>query len=258
MTQPMCFPVTWYFTIDMMTCIILDDEEISVTQLRRYIEKIPTLMLKAYFTDPNEALLYLEKEKVDLVFLDMEMPNCAIDGLDFVRIMGDSQNYIFTTAYPEYALRGFEYNAIDFLHKPFSFERFTKAVQKARQLIGQSGKKADSEADETYTYVRVEGKLQRVDFDDICWIESERNGIWFCTEANRFASSLTIGDIDNRLPKNQFVRVHKSFIIAINKAEIINKDTICIRRQDKLHEIPIGDAYRKEFILSIENKIMKK
>lgn len=240
-----------------MTCLILDDEEICVNQLRKYIEKVPTLNLKAYFTNPNDALLYLEREKVDVIFVDMEMPNYALDGLDFVRIMGDSQNYIFSTAYPEYASPSYEYSAIDFLHKPYSFERFTKAIQRAKQVLGIHTKEDTSAAD-NYTYVRVEGKLQRVDFDDLCWVESERNGIWFYTETNRFNSTLTISDIEARLPQSQFIRIHKSYIIPVNKVEVINKDTICIRRQGELEEIPIGDTYRREFITSIENKIMRK
>ena len=239
-----------------MTCLILDDEEISIHQLRNYIQKVPTLTLKAYFTDPNAALLYLETEKVDIIFLDMEMPNYAIDGLDFIRIVGDSQHYIFTTAYPEYALPSYEYNAIDFLHKPYPFERFTKAVQRAKQLVEVSLKEGSIETT-SFTYVRGEGKLQRVDFDDICWIESERNGIWFYTEANRFNAAITISDVEARLPKNQFVRIHKSYIIAINRAETIGKDMVLIRREGKLHEIPIGDAFRKDFNKSLEDKILK-
>ena len=240
-----------------MTCLILDDEEICILQLRNYIQKVPTLTLKAHFTDPNEALLYLETEKVDVIFLDMEMPNYAIDGLDFIRIVGDSQHYVFTTAYPQYALPSYEYNAIDFLHKPYSFERFTKAVQRAKQLLDVSTKEEPVEMT-SYTYVRGEGKLQRVDFEDICWIESERNGIWFYTEANRFNSAITISDIEARLPPNQFVRIHKSYIIAVNKAETIGKDMVYIRREGKLQEIPIGDAFRKDFSRLIEDKILKK
>ncbi|XAZ82024.1 LytTR family DNA-binding domain-containing protein (plasmid) [Fibrella sp. ES10-3-2-2] len=240
-----------------MTCLILDDEEMSVNQLRKFIERVPTLNLKACFTNPSDAILYLEHEKVDLIFVDMEMPNLALDGLDFVRIMGGSQNYIFTTAHPKYASPSYEHKAIDFLEKPFSFERFTKAVQRAKQLLDIL-KREDTVASDAYTFVRVEGNLQRVNFDDLCWIESERNGIWFYTETNRFHSALTIGDIGSRLPQNQFFRIHKSYIIPVIKAELINKDSICVRRQGKLQEIPIGDTYRKEFINFIENKIMKK
>ncbi|MEZ0487558.1 LytR/AlgR family response regulator transcription factor [Fibrella aquatica] len=240
-----------------MTCLILDDEELCVNQLRKYIEKVPTLHLKASFTNPDDALLYLEREKVDIVFLDMEMPNHALDGLDFARIMGDSQRYIFTTAHPEYALPSYEHNAIYFLHKPYPFEHFTKAVQRAKQLL-EVLVREDTALTNNYTFVRVDGSLQRVNFDDICWVESERNGIWFNTETNRFHSALTISDMMTRLPKHQFVRIHKSFIIPVNKAELINKDSISILREGKLHEIPIGETYRKEFITLIENKVMKK
>jgi len=240
-----------------MTCLILDDEEICVNQLRKFIEKVPTLNLKAHFANPNEALLYLEREQVDVIFLDMEMPNCALDGLDFVRIMGDTQNYIFTTAHPKYASPSYEHKAIDFLQKPYSFERFTKAVQRAKQVL-EIQTKEDSTLTANYTFVRVDGNLQRVNFDDLCWVESERNGIWFYTETNRFHSALTIGDISTRLPQNQFFRIHKSYIIPVSKAEVINKDSICILRQGQLKEIPIGDTYRKEFITYIENKVMKR
>ncbi|MCK8495529.1 MULTISPECIES: LytR/AlgR family response regulator transcription factor [Spirosoma] len=240
-----------------MTCIILDDEEICVNQLRKFIEKVPTLHLKACFTNPSDAIVYLEREKVDLVFVDMEMPNLSLDGLDFVRILGDSQNYIFTTAHPKYASPSYEHKAIDFLEKPFSFERFSIAVQRAKQLL-EGIKRDDSPAPDNYTFVRVDGNLQRVDFSDLCWVESERNGIWFYTETNRFHSALTISDIGMRLPQHQFFRIHKSYIIPVNKAEVINKYSICILRQGKLQEIPIGDTYRKEFITFIENKVMKK
>ncbi|RZM07812.1 MAG: response regulator transcription factor [Pedobacter sp.] len=241
----------------VMTCLILDDEELCVNQLRKYIEKVPTLHLKASFTNPDDALLYLEREKVDIVFLDMEMPNHALDGLDFARIMGDSQRYIFTTAHPEYALPSYEHNAIYFLHKPYPFEHFTKAVQRAKQLLEVLARE-DIAVMNNYTFVRVDGSLQRVNFDDICWIESERNGIWFNTETNRFHSALTISDMMTRLPTHQFVRIHKSFIIPVNKAEVINKDSISVLKEGKLHEIPIGETYRKEFITLIENKVMKK
>ncbi|GAB2530662.1 LytR/AlgR family response regulator transcription factor [Spirosoma aerophilum] len=240
-----------------MTCLILDDEEICVNLLRKYIEQVPTLNLKATFTNPNDALLFLEHEKVDLIFLDMEMPNYSLDGLDLIRILGDSQNYIFTTGHPKYASPSYEYNAIDFLEKPFRFERFTKSVQRAKQVLSILALR-DTTPTDTYTFVRVNGNLQRVDFDDLCWVESERNGIWFYTETNRYYSGLSIGDIEARLPKNQFMRVHKSYIIPISKAEVINKETISIRRQGKLQEIPIGETYRKEFISAIENKIMRK
>lgn len=239
-----------------MTCLILDDEELSIKYLQNFVAKVPQLELKASFTDPDEAMLYLGKHQVDLIFLDIEMPNCQIDGLDFAKIMGPDQHYIFTTGKPEHALSSFEYNTIDFLCKPFLFERFARAVQKARQIL-EARKDEKAEAD-TFTYIRSEGKLQRIDFDELCWLESERNGIWLTTENGRYNTMMSIGDIEARLPKQSFARIHKSFIISLAKAETINKESVSVRRQGKLQEIPIGDAYRKDFITSLESKILKR
>lgn len=240
----------------MITCLILDDEELSIGLLRQYIAKIPQLDLKASFTDPTEALLYLEKQSVDLIFLDIEMPNFAIDGLDFIRIVGNDQHYVFTTGYPQYALSSYDYNTVDFLHKPYTFERFAKAIQKAKQVLAAS--RTDHLEADTFTFIRVEGKLQRIDFAELCWIASERNGIWLHTETGQFNSPLPISDIEARLPEQHFVRIHKSFIISLSKAEVINKDYVYVRQQETLHEIPIGDTYRKEFASLLESKITKK
>lgn len=240
----------------MITCLILDDEELAIGLLRQYIAKIPQLDLKASFTDPTEALLYLEKQSVDLIFLDIEMPNFAIDGLDFIRIVGNDQHYVFTTGYPQYALSSYDYNTVDFLHKPYTFERFAKAIQKAKQVLTAS--RTDSQETDTFTYIRVDGKLQRIDFAELCWISSERNGIWLYTETGQFNTPLQISDMETRLPEQQFVRIHKSFIISLNKADVINKDYACVQRQGALHEIPIGDTYRKEFVSLLERKIKKK
>jgi DNA-binding LytR/AlgR family response regulator len=113
-----------------LTCLILDDEEIAITHLSKYINKIPYLELIACFTNPKQAIDYLQENEVDLIFLDIQMPNNELDGIDFLNIMGNKYNYIFTTAHPEYALKSYEYNALDYLHKPFSFERFANAVSK--------------------------------------------------------------------------------------------------------------------------------
>ncbi|GAA4462367.1 LytTR family DNA-binding domain-containing protein [Nibrella saemangeumensis] len=241
-----------------LSCIILDDELICITQLSKYIEKVPTLRLEAYFTDPNSALLYLENHKVDLIFLDMEMPNFSIDGLDFVRIMGSTQRYIFTTAYPKYALTGYEYDVIDFLHKPFSFERFSKAVQKARQVIGGWQEEESTEGPDTYIYVRSEGKLQRIYFEDIAWIESERNYISIYTEADRINVLLSISDIEDQLPKKLFARVHKSFIVAYSKIDQVDKEQISVKRQEKPKLIPLGELYKKTFLKAIEQKTLRR
>ncbi|MBC8153935.1 MAG: response regulator transcription factor [Bacteroidetes bacterium] len=241
-----------------ISCIILDDEELAVHHLSRYIAKVPFLRLDAYFTDPSAAVNYLETNQSDLIFLDIEMPNFSLDGLDFVKIVGESQNYVFTTAYPEYAIKGYEHNVIDFLHKPFSFERFSKAVQKARQVLRlHSLKEGDGETDD-HIYVKSEGKLQRIYFEDICWIQSERNYISIHTEHDRIITLMSISDIDRQLPAKLFARVHKSYIVAYKKVEFIEKDQIRVVRQQQKKLIALGEFYKQTFMQAIEQKTLKK
>ena len=250
-----------------ITCLVLDDEELAIHHLMKYIAKIPFLKLEGYFTDPSEAIKYLEIHSIDLIFLDIEMPNFSIDGMDFVKIMGDKQHYIFTTAYPEYALPSYDYNVIDFLHKPFSFERFSKSVQKAKLLINASLEDPNRMGDgatfrpldsDEYTYVRVEGKLQRLDFNEICWIESERNYISIYTETDRINLHLSISEIQEQLPKKLFVRVHKSFIVAQKKVDLIEKGQLRVQRQNQTKLIPLGESFKKAFVQAIEPRTLKK
>ena len=239
-----------------ITCIVLDDEEMAIEHLLKFIDKIPFLELAGYFNDPAEAITYLESNPVDLVFLDIEMPNFAIDGMDFINIAGDKQGYIFTTAYPKYALKSYDYNAIDFLEKPYSFERFSKAVHKAKLLMspGRDGDDIDA-----YKYVRVDGKFYRLDFEAICWIASERNYISIFTEQDRLILHLMIGEVETQLPKKLFVRVHKSYIVAKKKIELIEANQLFIQRQNQSKAIPIGVAYRKTLLEVIDrNSIRKK
>lgn len=237
-----------------ISCLVLDDEEIAIEHLLRYIAKVPLLEVAGCFSDPTEAITYLETNPVDLVFLDIEMPNFAIDGLDFINIVGHKQGYIFTTSYPNYALKSYEYNAIDFLHKPYSFERFSKAVHKARLML-----QLEEGAVDSFTYVRVEGKFYRIDFDSICWIESERNYISIFTEQDRINLRLSIGEIEAQLPKKQFIRVHKSFIVSRRKVDLVDTHQLWVQRQNQSRSISIGEAYRKSLLEAIaQNSIRKK
>lgn len=238
-----------------ITCIVVDDEEMAIEHLLTYIAKVPFLVLEGHFVDPSEAMAFLENHPVDLVFLDIEMPNYAIDGIDFVRIMGTQQNYIFTTAYPQYALPSYEYDVIDFLYKPYPFERFLKAVNKARAQISQSTEVADSEE---FTYVRVDGKLQRIDFPDIIWLESERNYVAIYTLTDRINLHLSITEMENILPARQFVRVHKSYIVAKKKIDLIDKEQLGMKRESQIKLIPIGEAYRKSLVQAIYPNTYKK
>jgi DNA-binding LytR/AlgR family response regulator len=241
-----------------LSCIILDDEAIAIQHLAKYVAKVPFLHLNGSFMEPTQAMQYLAENPVDLVFLDVEMPNFPLDGMDFIRIMGERYRYIFTTAYPQYALPSYEYNAVDFLHKPFSFDRFMKAVQKARQSIdGSSDSPAATLSDEVI-YVRAEGRLQRIRFDEICWIESERNYISIFTETGRINVVMSISEMEKRLPARLFARVQKSYIVAYSRVEIVEKEQIQIKRDGTHKWIPMGEQFKKPFIQTIEAMTLKK
>lgn len=231
-----------------ITCIVVDDEEMAIDHLLGYIAKVPFLSLEGSFTDPSEALTFLEKHPVKLVFLDIEMPNFAIDGLEFIKIMGNKQNYILTTAYPKYALPSYDYDVVDFLCKPFPFERFLKAVNKVRSLLEISSDEPESEE---YTYVRVDGKMQRIDFSDILWIESERTYVSIYTLTDRINLHLFMSDIEAILPAKLFIRVHRCYIVARKRIDLVEKEQLGIKKESQIKLIPIGDAYRKALTQAI-------
>ena len=231
-----------------ITCIVVDDEEMAIEHLLGYIAKVPFLSVEGSFSDPTEAIAFLESHPVDLVLLDIEMPNFSIDGMDFVKIMGPKQHYIFTTAYDKYALPSYDYDVVDFLCKPFPFERFLKAVNKVRSLTEAASEEPESD---DHRYVRVDGKLQRIDFTEILWIESERQYVSIYTANDRINLHLNMSEIEAILPTKLFVRVHKSYIVAKKRIELIEKEQLGIKKESQTKLIPIGEAYRKALMQAI-------
>ena len=225
-----------------ITCVVVDDEEIAIEHLLGYIVKVPFLSLEGSFTDPTQALAFLEKHPVDLVFMDIEMPNFAIDGLEFIKITGNKQSYILTTAYPKYALPSYDYDVVDFLCKPFPFERFLKAVNK---VLAMTEMASDEPNSDDHAYVRIDGKHQRIDFAEILWIESERNYVSIYTLSDRINLHVPISEIEEVLPSKLFVRVHKSYIVAKKRIDLIEKEQLGIKKESQTKLIPIGAAYRK-------------
>jgi DNA-binding LytR/AlgR family response regulator len=240
----------------IISCIIVDDENLAVQHLTKNIAKIPFLRLEASFTDPRAAIEYLENHSIDLIFLDIEMPNFPIGGLDFVRIVGETQRYIFTTAYSEYALQGYELNAIDFLHKPFSFERFSKAINKARQILSLSSAGIDGDPD--FIFMKLEGKMQPIKLEDIHFLKSDRNYISIYTATERLTALMTLSEIEAKLPRKNFARVHKSNIVSFSKVIAVEKDHVEVRCDRKTWRIPLGDTYKKPFLQAIEQRTFRK
>ncbi|MVM42092.1 response regulator [Spirosoma sp. HMF3257] len=245
-----------------MTCIVIDDEEFAIQHLEDLIRKVPYLELKGSFPDPSEAIVYLQENPVDLIFVDAEMPNHAINGIDFIKIVGQFQKYVLTTAYPQYALQGYDLDVVDFLHKPFGFDRFLKAVQKAQTSLEPVEKPFLVQPRESFIYVKSEGNLIAAYFDEICWIETapERNYIHILTQNDRLTSHLSLTDIESQLPNTLFSRIHKSYIVDRTKIRVVNKEknTVSILRQGELKELPVGESYRKSLYQLIDKKVVRK
>jgi DNA-binding LytR/AlgR family response regulator len=236
-----------------ITCIILEDEELLLQQLKKYVEKVDFLALLATFQSPTEALSFLNSHPVDLIFLDLQMPDEDIDGFALMNILDDAQQYILTTAHQQYSLQSYEFNVIDYLHKPYPFERFLKAVHKAqKQIKGRSRSSSDD-----YLYVRTNKTYQKIKYSEICWFESNRNVLRAFTEHEEISFIMTMEDLMAQLPSNLFIRVHRSFIISIEKINLIHDDFVVISRNGEDKSIHVGETFRAGLMRILEGKVLR-
>lgn len=221
-------------------CIIVDDEPLAIQLLENYVMKIPFLELVFSSENPIEALEYIQNNEADLIFLDIQMPE--LSGINFMKIVGDKLKYILTTAYSEYALEGYEHNVIDYLLKPIPFGRFEKSALKAQERFPTNETSANS-----YFFVKSSGQQRKINFDEILYVESIKDYVNIKTENEEYIVLDTLKSLENQLPEN-FTRVHKSFILNLDKIEKIDvKNALLISGK----EIPIGETYKSEFFLKI-------
>jgi two-component system LytT family response regulator len=240
----------------MIRCLIVDDEPLALHILEDYISKIPFLQLVKATTNPIEALTLVQEKLVDLVFLDVQMPE--LTGIQFLRIANGKAKVILTTAYPQYALEGYELDVIDYLLKPIAFDRFFKSVQKAQAVLQPAAapiqpepvqqKQQDLLSD--FIFVKTEHKIQKVYLNNILFIEGLKDYISIFTPAERIITLQNMKKMEDALPEKHFIRVHKSYIVSINKIDSIERSRIFIG--DKI--IPVGDTYREEFFKIIDGK----
>jgi DNA-binding LytR/AlgR family response regulator len=234
-------------------CLIIDDEEPTIQHLIKYINKVPYLKLQKYFLDPADAMEYLKTNIVDFIFIDIEMLNSDLDGLDFIKLMGDTQKYILTTSHPKYALAGFDYSAIDFLHKPYSFDRFLGAIKKVKHFV--SSTKINETTEDII--IKVEKGYNKILLNEISFISSEKNYINIYSNDECFKTLFTMQSMEEKLPSHAFMRVHKSFIINLNKIKTFNIDEIIIKKGMSEKNIPLGEMYKKKFMEYFDSKILK-
>ncbi len=228
----------------------MDDEELARTLLENYINRLPYLNLVGKCSNPIEALELLQNQSVDLIFLDIQMPEMI--GTDFLKSLSHKPMIVFTTAYAEYALEGFELDVVDYLLKPFPFERFLKAVNKASDLSklkNQGGSASiisseDSSKEKNYILVKSEHKVHRISYNDIQYIQSMREYVAYYTPKGRILSLGSLKKLEVDLPQSQFLRIHKSYIISKAKASTLEGNMVHIGKE----KIPIGASYREEVL----------
>lgn len=238
----------------MISCFIVDDEQSALDILRTYIEKTPFLTLVGSTTDPLQALRVVQSQPVDLLFLDIHMPQ--LSGLDAARLLQGKTKIVFTTAYSEFAVESFELEAFDYLLKPIAFERFLKTVHKAlnASLEPSSRWQAEEKAPD-YLFVKtgVKGKMAKINFDDIVYIEGMKNYLSINTSEESIVTLLSIRELEERLPSRQFMRVHKSYIVALNKIHALDGNQIFFKGMKAY--VPLGDTYRTAFFETLQENV---
>lgn len=224
--------------------IAIDDEPLALSLLSDYISKTPFLEMAGTFDNPLDAIDFLSKESVDLILIDIQMPD--LTGTEFVRSLESSPKVIFTTAYPQYAIEGFKLNAIDYLLKPFSYDEFLKAVQKAyKQAELEAGAVTTVEANSQFLFLKSEYKIRRINFNDILYIEGLKDYIkvFIKGEAKPIHSLNSIKALEQKLPDDRFMRVHRSFIVNLEQIDTIERSRIVFGKE----YIPISDQYKEKF-----------
>lgn len=230
-----------------INCIVIDDERLAREYIKEYISKVPQLELIGEFNSPLKALELIKSGSVDLIFLDIQMPD--ITGIDFLKSISHPPEVIFTTAYQEFAIEGFNLNAADYLLKPFAFDRFFQAVNKVIDKLEQIRKtegaadassKIHNMMEDEYLTIRADRKLYKINHNSIRYIEGQKAYVTFHTDKKRITALASMKDLEDSLPAKKFIRIHKSFIVAIK--EIIALDGNLVDLESI--KLPIGKTYR--------------
>lgn len=240
----------------MIQCLAIDDESLALDLIEDNIRKIPFLELVKGCKSAFEAIDIIQNQRIDLIFLDIQMPD--ISGIQFLKSLPEKPLVIFTTAFEKYAVEGFELNVIDYLLKPFSFDRFFKAVNKARDYLHlketavSAGTVSEIPSPPEFFFVKADYKLIKIDFHEILYIEGLKDYLKIYTGGKPVLTLMSMKSLEEKLPSPHFVRVHRSFIVAVNKIRFIQRNVIHIG--DK--EIPISENYKEQlFNIIHQNKI---
>ncbi|HMH34515.1 MAG TPA: LytTR family DNA-binding domain-containing protein [Puia sp.] len=237
----------------MLNCIIIDDEPLARKGLREYLLDVDFLHLSGEFGNPLKAMTVLEQEKIDLVFLDIQMPK--LTGLEFIKTLKTQPLVIFTTAYPQYAVEGFDLDAVDYLVKPFSFDRFLKAAMKAKMHVENARQPIHEKTDPAYFFIKSDNKLVKVLYDDLLFVEALQNYVAVHSKDKKLITYLTFKSVEEHLPPDRFLKIHKSYIVSIEKIDSIEGNEVKIGS----HSLPISRSIKEEVMEKIlQNRYLKR
>lgn len=239
----------------MINCLIIDDEPLSRKGLKEYVQDTEFLSLAGEYEHPLKAMMALSEQHIHLIFLDIQMPK--INGVEFIRSLPHPPLVIFTSAYPQYALDGFDLDAVDYLLKPFSFERFLKAAMKAKSVLHAKAKVDDTvmRTGTDHFFIKADNKLLKIRFNDITFVEALQNYVAIHTPAKKYITYLTLKMLEDQLPAGFFIKIHKSYIVAISKVDSIEGNEVKIGT----HALPISRSIKEEVVEKIlQNKLFKR
>jgi DNA-binding LytR/AlgR family response regulator len=237
----------------MLNCVIIDDEPLARECISNYVENVDFLKLAGTGSNPIELSQLLDAHQIDLIFLDIQMP--VMNGIDYLKMLQNPPMVIITTAYPSFALEGFQLDVLDYMLKPITFNRFFKGVCKAKDyhhlkaktVLNQQTSKGQTE---DYFFIKCDYKYERIYFDDILYVQGLQNYVTIYTRKAKYITLLSLKNVEENLDKHAFIRVHKSFIVSVSKIEAIENNDILIQSS----RIPISRNYREEVIAKVVNK----
>lgn len=234
-----------------LSCIITDDEPVARKILKEFIEQVPFLKFDGEFENAMKTENFLKQQKADILFLDIEMPK--VTGLQLLKESAVQPLVILTTAYPEYALEGYELDIIDYLLKPIAFSRFSKAVQKAKEYIDMRDR-TSKEADGSFLFVRSEKRIEKIELKDIVYIESAGNYVYIVTRSKKIMAYLTMKSIESQLPVQEFIKVHQSFLVSFSGIESIEGNQVVVNGKT----LPVSRGYKDVLMRIVEERMLKR
>jgi two-component system, LytTR family, response regulator len=230
-----------------INCIAIDDEPLALSKLESFISKVPDLKLIRTFDNAIEAIGWLKENRIELIFLDIQMEQ--LTGIQFLETTGSSARIIFTTAYDQYAIKGYELSVTDYLLKPYSFQRFLQAVNKVMEYFSRKPENHEMLSENgSYIFVKTEYRLERVDIEDILYVEGMKDYLRIICKNKKIMTLQSFAKLEEILPEKKFCRVHKSFLVALDKIKSVERGVILIADQ----RIPVSNTYRESFFSRIK------